>query len=96
MLVGPGLPAGPENDDFVGCLLAMFGAAALLPDASAMDKLLVRPRFEQPVLLTPHAGEMAHLSGRAKRDLVRPLLALESAIIYVLPDIKPVREFFHC
>jgi hydroxyethylthiazole kinase-like uncharacterized protein yjeF len=41
----------------------------VLLDALAMDALASMGRFDQPVLLTPHAGEMAHLTGRDKEQL---------------------------
>jgi NAD(P)H-hydrate repair Nnr-like enzyme with NAD(P)H-hydrate dehydratase domain len=34
-----------------------------------MDLVKSLHRFEQPVILTPHAGEMAHLTGHEKEDL---------------------------
>ena len=43
--------------------------AAVVVDALAMDVVLDVRRFERTPLLTPHAGEMAHLTGRDKEDL---------------------------
>lgn len=69
VLVGPGM-IGPEGTvAFVAGLLPLLRDTPVLLDALAMDVLLSLPRFEQPVLLTPHAGEMAHLTGHEKEDL---------------------------
>jgi hydroxyethylthiazole kinase-like uncharacterized protein yjeF len=49
---------------------------SVMLDANAMGAILYPPdgvnppfRFDVPVLVTPHAGEMAHLTGIAKEDI---------------------------
>jgi NAD(P)H-hydrate repair Nnr-like enzyme with NAD(P)H-hydrate dehydratase domain len=45
-----------------------------------MDVVTRLGRFEEPVLITPHAGEMAHLSGGQKDDIsAEPLRAAREA-----------------
>lgn len=77
ILVGPGMRDEPATAELVHALLPRFEAAgcAVVLDACAMGALLHPPagwpgerpwRFERPVILTPHAGEMAHLTGIAK------------------------------
>lgn len=69
LLVGPGMTGHASTIDFVQTVLPMFREATVLLDALAMDVVRTLPRFEQPVILTPHAGEMAHLTGGDKEDL---------------------------
>jgi ADP-dependent NAD(P)H-hydrate dehydratase len=54
---------------FVQTVLPLFKDAVVLLDALAMDVAKLIRRFEQRVILTPHAGEMAHLTGGDKQDL---------------------------
>lgn len=72
VVIGPGMQADESLlDDIVG-LLRRFSAAKVLLDACAMDVVrlpawrLRGPDAIPPVLLTPHAGEMAHLTGHDK------------------------------
>ncbi len=84
VLVGPGL-AGDENS--VRLARALLGLCGQLPqwprvilDAAALDAVQDRaPRG--PVLVTPHAGEMAHLTGVAKPAVIAQAqeLALDAA-----------------
>jgi ADP-dependent NAD(P)H-hydrate dehydratase len=69
LLVGPGMIGEVGTPLFVEALLPLFRASTVLLDALAMDVVRSVRRFSQPVLLTPHAGEMAHLTGRDKEDL---------------------------
>ena len=80
ILVGPGMRDEPATAELVHALLPRFEAAGttVVLDACAMGALLHPPgdwppdrpwRFERPVILTPHAGEMAHLTGIAKEDI---------------------------
>ena len=81
VLIGPGMRDEPVTAALVHALLPRFDASAtaVVLDACAMGALLHPPagwpsgmawRFERPVILTPHAGEMAHLTGSAKDDIV--------------------------
>ncbi|MFC0252753.1 NAD(P)H-hydrate dehydratase [Massilia consociata] len=77
VLLGPGMRDEPATARLVHALLPRFDAAgtAVVLDACAMGALRYPPagqpwRFERPVVLTPHAGEMAHLTGIAKDDIV--------------------------
>lgn len=69
LLVGPGLVEGAATTRFVFRLLAIFDAIPVILDAAAMDVAMHGEPFGQPVLLTPHCGEMAHLTGHAKEML---------------------------
>lgn len=82
ILIGPGMRDEPATAELVHALLPRFEAAgtAVVLDACAMGALLHPPadwpqdrpwRFERPPILTPHAGEMAHLTGIAKEDICR-------------------------
>src|SRR4051812_44356410 len=69
LLVGPGMVGREGTLAFVQALLPLFRDATVLLDALAMDIVRSLGRFQQPVILTPHAGEMAHLTGHEKEDL---------------------------
>lgn len=81
VLVGPGMRDPACTARLVHALLPHLHAADvdLVLDACAMDVLLHPPadrphdgpmRFERPVVMTPHCGEMAHLTGIDKDALV--------------------------
>lgn len=75
VVIGPGMQATQSLLDDIAALLPKFTEASVLLDACAMDVVRMpawrdRPADTRPaVLLTPHAGEMAHLTGRAKEDI---------------------------
>lgn len=71
ILVGPGLQDEAESCRFVQALLARCGEAAVVLDALAMSVIGLRLRFERPPLMTPHAGEMAHLFGIGKEAVLQ-------------------------
>ena len=79
-LLGPGLMGGEETCGFVGALLQQLKDVPVILDALAMDAVLHQSRFDQPVLLTPHAGEMAHVSGQSKDDVLADPLASAPAM----------------
>jgi len=64
VLVGPGLFGSTE---FVRRLLTGFAGCPMVLDAAAMD--VVRDGLAGDVLMTPHAGEMAHLTGAQKPEV---------------------------
>jgi hydroxyethylthiazole kinase-like uncharacterized protein yjeF len=70
-LVGPGLMDATGSAGFVLRVLDHCREAPVILDAGAMDVVLQVGRFAQPVLMTPHAGEMAHLLGIAKDEVAR-------------------------
>lgn len=69
LVIGPGLMDRQATCAFVKELLPFFADRCVVLDALAMDVVGVLGRFPQPVLLTPHAGEMAHLTGASKEDV---------------------------
>ena len=70
IVVGPGLQDEGGTREFVGRLIECRSDAALVLDALAMSIVLDGRRLERMPLLTPHAGELAHLSGIAKSEIV--------------------------
>ena len=74
ILVGPGMQDEEATAALVHALLPRLAGSdtSVVLDACAMGTLRYPPegaapfRFGQPVVLTPHAGEMAHLSGENK------------------------------
>lgn len=71
-LIGPGLMDTEGTLAFVDALLPLLAQVPVVLDALAMDVVAQRRRpFAQPVLLTPHAGEMAHLLGIDKDEVLR-------------------------
>lgn len=80
ILIGPGMKDEPATAALVRALLPRLDGAAVVLDACAMG-IVAGPdphgaegapfRFALPVVVTPHAGEMAHLTGIAKQEIVR-------------------------
>ena len=73
VLAGPGLAAGASTVRFVQALLGQLNGQPMLLDAAAMD-VVRHPSeaglpFSGHVGMTPHAGEMAHLSGQEKESI---------------------------
>lgn len=70
VLIGPGLVDENGTDAFVGKLLPRLSNAPVILDALAMNVVRTGHRLNQPVLLTPHAGEMAHLCALSKQAVL--------------------------
>jgi hydroxyethylthiazole kinase-like uncharacterized protein yjeF len=75
VVIGPGLMDQEATCAFVQALLPLLRDRPVVLDALAMDSVIRIGRFPQPVLLTPHAGEMAHLSGMDKDAVLSDPLA---------------------
>jgi len=77
ILVGPGMRDEAATARLVHALLPHLAGSdtQVVLDAEAMGAVVHPPagappfRFDVPVLLTPHAGEMAHLTGIAKDEI---------------------------
>ena len=81
VLIGPGMQDEVATAVLVRALLPRLDGSdtSVVLDACAMGVILhpgggAAPQapfqFEQPVIVTPHAGEMAHLTGIAKDDIL--------------------------
>ena len=66
LLIGPGMQDEQAACRLARALLQRLPEVPAILDAAAMAAALHEPDSRSPVLLTPHAGEMAHLSGEAK------------------------------
>jgi len=75
VVIGPGLMDPEATCAFVQALLPLLRDRPVVLDALAMDSVIRIGRFPQPMLLTPHAGEMAHLSGMEKDAVLSDPLA---------------------
>jgi hydroxyethylthiazole kinase-like uncharacterized protein yjeF len=69
-VIGPGLMDEEGSGNFVAALLPWLAHCTVVLDALAMTAAQRSAPFDQPVLLTPHAGEMAHLTGLSKEQVV--------------------------
>lgn len=79
VVMGPGMQEEARSIDLVAALLPLFERATVVLDALAMS-VVQKKVFAQPVVLTPHAGEMAHLTWRSKEDIRDdPLVAAREA-----------------
>ncbi len=71
LVVGPGLPPSQALSDFLSRLLPASTVPVVL-DAGALEGVASHPEWlaaaKVPVILTPHAGELARLTGQKIRD----------------------------
>lgn len=90
VLIGPGMQDASSTCAMAEAVLSRLRGAKLILDAAAMDIVRgaggardqgkVSFQFKAPTLLTPHAGEMAHLTGASKDEvLAEPLKAAQAA-----------------
>jgi ADP-dependent NAD(P)H-hydrate dehydratase len=68
-LIGSGLMDESGTTEFVTALMPMLAHAPVVLDALAMN-VVKESGLSQPAVLTPHAGEMAHLTGHRKEEVL--------------------------
>jgi hydroxyethylthiazole kinase-like uncharacterized protein yjeF len=71
LVLGPGMTARPQTATLVEGLIAAAGSTQVLIDAGAMTALAERPAALKGVVLTPHHGELATLTGGDKEQIAR-------------------------
>lgn len=69
VVVGPGMVDELDTKAFVQALLPYFRRSVVVLDAFAMS-VVKEERPNQPTVLTPHCGEMAHLTGDSKEAVL--------------------------
>jgi len=70
VLIGPGMLDAEATHRLTAALLPSLAGRPVVLDALAMGAVSLCGRFGEPVLLTPHAGEMASLTGAAKQHIL--------------------------
>ena len=93
VLVGPGLSTHPSTAEFVLGLLPKIKVPCVV-DADGLNivagRLEVLGRMAGPVVLTPHPGEFARLTGRSAEEVLRrrlelaPEFAVKNKVLVVL------------
>jgi ADP-dependent NAD(P)H-hydrate dehydratase len=84
VLIGPGMTEGEDGDRLTAALVREAQDAAVILDAGAFGALNADPdlarRRAKPVVITPHAGEMAKLLGKEREAIeADPLAAAHEA-----------------
>lgn len=73
VLIGPGMQDEPAIAELSAALIQRTSDAAMVLDAAAMGVISgatpAVKRFSKPTILTPHAGELAHLTGLSKQQI---------------------------
>lgn len=75
VVLGPGMQDEARSVPFVRTLLALFSRSTVVLDAYAMSVVMQDGPFRHNVVITPHAGEMAHLTGLSKEAVLADALA---------------------
>ncbi len=82
IVVGPGIPRGPETGELLRALLDRAGKPAIV-DADGLNALAEEPALLAglgvPLLLTPHPGEMARLCGCSTAEVQADRLGIAAA-----------------
>jgi ADP-dependent NAD(P)H-hydrate dehydratase / NAD(P)H-hydrate epimerase len=82
IVVGPGIPRGPETGELLRALLDRAGKPAVV-DADGLNALAEEPALLAglgvPLLLTPHPGEMARLCGCSTAEVQADRLGIAAA-----------------
>jgi ADP-dependent NAD(P)H-hydrate dehydratase len=91
LLIGPGFAGGAAGGAMVRAAIAACGGVPTILDAAAMDALAGLRTRQGPILITPHAGELAHLTGWTKEAIltdVQGCAARAAAALDVLVLLK--------
>jgi hydroxyethylthiazole kinase-like uncharacterized protein yjeF len=82
LVVGPGIPRGPETGELLAELLGGLRVPSVL-DADALNAIARDPSFlatlPAPPVLTPHPGEMARLVGRTIAEVQEDRIGVAAA-----------------
>jgi NAD(P)H-hydrate epimerase len=82
LVIGPGIPRGPETLELLRAFLERAGVPAVL-DADALNAFAERPGalagMDVPLVLTPHPGEMARLAGTTVEAVQADRIGIASA-----------------
>jgi ADP-dependent NAD(P)H-hydrate dehydratase len=70
ILIGPGMQDAAATIELVARVVDRCPSTPLVLDAQAMDFVRERGGGSGTILITPHAGELAHLTGRDKDELL--------------------------
>jgi len=84
ILIGPGMVEDGEGERVTAALVRGAAEAAVILDAGALGALKAEPDLARdrakPLVITPHAGEMAQLLGRSREAIeADPLAAARDA-----------------
>ncbi len=91
--IGPGLGRSPMAGVLLDFVLEHCGKPLVI-DADGLNLLEKRFDTECPVILTPHIGEMARLTGKGRAEIASELIAsvqsfaAETGVICVLKDAR--------
>jgi ADP-dependent NAD(P)H-hydrate dehydratase len=69
VLIGPGMAQGRATVALARAVIDAFARTPMVLDAVAMNALLRLRKRRGPILITPHAGELAHLTGWTKESI---------------------------
>jgi NAD(P)H-hydrate epimerase len=82
LVIGPGIPRGSETHALIGELLARLDVPVLI-DADGLNAIAGHPELLQrsraPVVVTPHPGEMARLTGKPVHEVQSNRIAAATA-----------------
>ena len=70
VLIGPGMSAQRDCERLANVAMRLFAATPIILDAAAMHAVLRADPHHGTFLLTPHAGELAALTGWTKESIV--------------------------
>lgn len=76
LLAGPGMQNSSAAHTLIEHVLTLIECKSIILDATALDTATNFAHGSYELLLTPHMGEMAHLSKRSKEEVLKDPLAI--------------------